>query len=127
MALVKTPRALVLQQAAADRLRAIPRHDDVGRQRIRRAVLFAGHRGDAFVDAVALPGARSQRAHWCVADPGGHGNSAAGHWRDADDHRLAIRVVLDRCNAFRLARRSTGFDAALALDGSLDWLRVFAH
>ena len=107
MALVETPSALLLQQAAAHRLHAVSRHDDLGRPRIWSAFLFTGHRGDAFVDAAALYLARSQRARWCVADPGGRGNSAAGHWRDADDHRLAIRVVLDRCNAFRLARRST--------------------
>src|SRR6266436_1273135 len=41
MAVVEAPRAVLLQQAAAHRLHAIPRHDPLGRQRIGGSRFFA--------------------------------------------------------------------------------------
>src|SRR2546430_2646593 len=120
MALVEAPRAFLLQQAALHRLHAVPRRVALGRQRIRCAFFFTRHRRDAFADAAAILRARGGRACRCLAGFGGHGDAAAGPWRDADDHRSAFGSVLERGSVCGLARGPTGFHPPLALDRPMD-------
>ena len=85
MALVKTPRAVVLQQAAGHRADSIRRHLAVRRHGIWRPVFFAVVRRDFERDGAALLRPRSQRAGGVLAVAHRHRHAAARHRHDFDD------------------------------------------
>ena len=116
MALVQTPRALLLQQAADDRLHAVPRHHAVGRQRVRRAVFLPAHRGNSFAAPAALRRARTQRPRRLLPRRRDVRDAAHGRRRDPDDHRPALRALLDRGVAGGLAGDGARLARAVGVD-----------
>src|SRR5881394_122306 len=102
MALVKAPGVVVFFQTAADRLAAVYRHVDLGRQRIWHSISFAGAGSNSVDLAAAFHGGSGPRPRGVLADPDPGRDAAADAGFDVTDGGRALSVVLGAGNDFLL-------------------------
>ena len=125
MALVKAPRPLLLQQAAADCLHPVPRNFAFWRYRLRHSFFCARYRRPLERACVAIFCQNRQCPRRILSVFDYYRDSASFRRHDPDDRRPALGSVLDRRHGLRLARSAAECaDALLVMDRALDGLRI---